>query len=85
VGDRRYTVREIDALRQAVTNMWLYGSYNLVGSGCSRVYVEQEKTRCVEELVRTHMLAGHTAEDLYASERKQADARKMSDDAGDAK
>lgn len=67
--ERAYTVSEIDALRQAVENKWLYGSYSLSGGGSSRSYYEAEKTRCVEELVRTHMLAGHTAEDLYATER----------------
>lgn len=70
MSDRAYTVGEIDALRGAVSNMWLYGSYSLQDRGFSRVYGEAEKTRCVEEIVRTHMVAGHTAEDLYATEQR---------------
>ncbi len=67
--ERSYTVREIDALRQAVGTKWLYGSYNVPTQRMSRSYTEREKTECVEEIVRTWMLAGKTAEDLYASER----------------
>lgn len=73
MGERAYTVREIDALRAAVEKKWLFGSYNPWdradgGSICSRSYRGEEKAAAVEEMVRTHMLAGHTAEDLYASE-----------------
>ena len=71
---RAYTVREVDALRMAVENKWLYGRYNPYQSGFSRSYMEQDKSKAVEELVRTHMLAGHTAEDLYASERPPSSA-----------
>ena len=38
-----------------------------VGSG-SRTYKEVEKTKCVEELLRTYMLAGVEPEDLEISE-----------------
>lgn len=70
MGERKYSVSELEALRQAVETKWLFGSYSQCGrSGMSRVYYPDEKTKQVEELVRTHMLAGHTAEDLYASER----------------
>ena len=65
--ERTYTVREVDALRSACESKWLFSSYR-GRSGASRAYKEDEKTRCVEEIVRTHMQAGHTAEDLYASE-----------------
>ena len=65
--ERAYTVREVDALRSACESKWLFGSYRW-RSGASRPYKQEEKTSCVEEMVRTHMLAGHTAEDLYASE-----------------
>jgi hypothetical protein len=70
VSERAYTVREIDALRGAVERKWLFGTYRQSGSGgyASRVYSENDKTQCVEAILRTHMLAGHTAEDLYASE-----------------
>lgn len=68
--ERAYTVAEIDALRRAIENKYLYGKYNLQQTaGCSRSYREEEKTSCVEQLVRTFMLVGHTAEDLYASEQ----------------
>ena len=51
-----------------------YGSPIEVPWGVSsRVYKETEKTAAVEQLVvRTHMLAGHTAEDLLASEQPAA-------------
>lgn len=72
MAERAYTVAEIEALRQAVETKWLFGSYGQFRSGCfasSRTYQGAEKEQAVEAIVRTHMLAGHTAEDLYASER----------------
>ena len=72
--ERAYTVAEIQALRSAVKMKWLYGSYSpnfQQGSGMSRSYMESDKYKAVEEITRTHMLAGHTAEDLYASERQK--------------
>lgn len=69
--ERACTVKELDALRRVVEWHWLFGSYV---PGCSRFngrsYKNEEKTKCVEELVRTHMLAGHTAEDLIVSENE---------------
>ena len=67
MSERQYSVNELDALRIAVNNKWLYGSY-ISRNEFSRTYCEDEKTKAVEEMVRTHMLAGHTAKDLYASE-----------------
>jgi hypothetical protein len=71
VTERAYTVAELDALREAVERKWLFGiySHSISGISCSRCYNEVEKTQCVEAIVRTHMIAGQTAEDLYASER----------------
>lgn len=70
MNERKYSVSEINALRRAVENKWLWGSYGNIGvSGTSRPYLEEEKTKAVEEIVRTHMCAGHTAEDLCASEQ----------------
>ncbi len=67
--DRSYTVAELDALRCAVERKFLYGRYaGPTNGGWSRTYQEDEKVACVEQQVRTHMLAGHTAEDLLASE-----------------
>jgi hypothetical protein len=68
--ERAYTVNEIESLRRAVENKWLFGSYGQsMGISQSRTYSEPEKTQCVEHIVRTWMQAGKTAEDLYASER----------------
>ena len=69
MAERVYTVWELEALRQAVENKWLFGSYTRNSAGFSRSFREPERVFCVEQLVRTHMLAGHTAEDLYESER----------------
>lgn len=68
MDERKYSVSELDSLRRAVDCKWLYGTYAPRG-GSSRCYREEERARCVEEMVRTHMLAGHTADDLYASEK----------------
>ena len=67
--DRAYTVRELDDLRRVVEHKWLFGSYSLaLNNVTSRIYREEEKQKAVEERTRTHMLAGHTAQDLYESE-----------------
>jgi hypothetical protein len=64
--ERAYTVKEIDALRAALEMRWLYGTTALSGmQGMSRSYGSEEKIVAVEELVRTHMLAGHTTKDIY--------------------
>lgn len=65
--ERDYTVRELDDLRSAVENKWLYGTYSPSGNCFSRSYREDEKCKSVEAMVRTHMLAGHTACDLLDS------------------
>ena len=76
MSERKYSVSEIDALRGLVENKYLYGVYDLgllPMNGCySRNYREEEKVAAVEAMVRTHMLAGHTAEDLLASGRPTA-------------
>lgn len=73
MGERAYTVSEINDLRQVVETKWLWGSYNLSqhSGGMSRSFNENERAKAVEEMVRTHMLAGHTAADLLASERRK--------------
>lgn len=71
MSERKYSVTEIDALRRAVDNKYLWGCYSppqTAGARLSRSYKEEEKAAAVEQRVRTHMLAGHTADDLYASE-----------------
>lgn len=37
-----------------------------------RAYTSEQRDRAVEDLVRTHMLAGHTAQDLLDSEKRSA-------------
>lgn len=67
--ERKYSVHEIDDLRQVVENKYLFGVYRGPSGSCSsRCYREPEKTTVVEEQVRTWMLAGVTAEDLRNSE-----------------
>lgn len=66
---RQYTVKEIDELRRCCETKFLYGFYrfpesNEVRHYTSRASYEWERSRIVEEMVRTHMLAGHTAKDL---------------------
>lgn len=63
--ERAYTVPEIDALRQVCERKYLWGSYDLAPNGrCSRSYMEQDMVVAVEQMVRTFMLAGKTAQDL---------------------
>ena len=69
MSERRYTVAEIDSLRHAHEMKYLYGSYaGPRNNQCSRSYSPVEKDTVVEQWVRTSMLAGHTADDLIASE-----------------
>lgn len=42
-----------------------------------RAYIEAERDCAVEEIVRTHMLAGHTAQDLLDSEKNSAALDKL--------
>lgn len=72
---RAYTVKEIDALRQTVDNKYVWGFYSgsrmLAGQtvAVENSYNEVEKTKVVEEQVRTWMQAGKTAQDLIDSEK----------------
>ncbi len=64
--ERAYTVKEIDQMRDAVEFRWLWGctpSQQLADS-CSRTYKETDMVKCVEEQLRTYMLAGVDPEDL---------------------
>ncbi len=72
--ERSYTVKEIDELRSVVEQRWLFGTSVVpdTRSQMSRSYQEDEKTRCVEELVRTYMLAGKTADDLRKEDTERA-------------
>ena len=75
--ERAYTVRELDELRQAVERKWFWGAYRIPltppnADGYSvrlgRTHKGAESDIAIEQIVRTHMLAGHTAADLLASE-----------------
>lgn len=72
--ERAYTVTELDALRQVVEHKWLFGRYTPYATRPGEItlggrwWKAEEKILSVEAMVRTHMLAGHTAEDLLASE-----------------
>lgn len=67
--DRAYTVKELDALREVVRRKIEWGTYGQPGPTAHGFCQTQPAlTAMVEEKVRTHMVAGHTAEDLIASE-----------------
>lgn len=67
---KSYTVREIDALRGAVENRYLWGNANGASeAGFSRTYKESEMRVDVEEQVRTYMLAGITAQALCKADK----------------
>ena len=76
---RHYTVADIDNLREAVRNIYLWGNaLGPSGQDVSRSYEEAEMTKSVEESVRTYMLAGVTGADLCAADREryeEAEAR----------
>lgn len=69
---KTYTVQEIALLRQACEQRWLFGT-NRIGPGTqmSRTYLSEEKDRGVEEMVRTYIAAGITAEDLWRADNPQ--------------
>ncbi len=72
--ERAYTVAELDALRCVVEHKFLYGQYRerttrQIQAHCwSRPYREEDRLATIEQQVRTHMLAGNTAQDLIDSE-----------------
>ncbi len=65
--DRSYSLVEIDQMRALIDNKYLYGAFrphfSEAGIG-SRAFYEEEKTACVEEQLRTHMVAGLGPDDL---------------------
>jgi len=68
---KNYTVQELDDLRRVIENKVIFGTYSVKfenGMRISRAYNESDKDKFVEERTRTHMLAGHTAQDLIESE-----------------
>lgn len=69
---RVYTPLELDDLRRVVSAKWLYGRYQPRPGIRSRPHGIAELAVSVEEMVRTHMMAGHTADMLVASELPKA-------------
>lgn len=68
---RKYSVADIEDLRDVVRAKIIFGNYN--GSWQpSRGYREAEVAMQVEAMVRTHMLAGHYAAQLRASDPPRA-------------
>lgn len=67
--ERSYTVSEIDALRSACEIRWVFGTTAFsTKPRFGRLYSEKEKSVAVEQLVRTYMLAGITAQDIYEAD-----------------
>lgn len=80
----KYTVAEIDALRGACESRYLFGT-TAPTSGMSRSYYEPDKAKAVEEMVRTYMLAGIRADDLYAQDGVKLPSAPSPDQASDEK
>lgn len=68
MNDRKYSVKEIDAMRMLIENKFLYGSYRpdfkpgITYS--SRSYKADEGAAVVEQELRTAMLAGLGPDDF---------------------
>jgi hypothetical protein len=85
--DRAYTVKELDRLRKVVEDKLTWGYYNISWAFAKyndreepknwrgSFYAEAVLTKMVEERVRTHMLAGHTAEQMCREEDEELVAR----------
>ena len=77
MSDRAYTVKEIDDLRGACEMRWLFGTTKIIRNilrGCS--YNQRDKDHGIEELVRTYMLAGLVAKDLYEADNPKKEEGK---------
>ncbi len=77
MADRAYTVTELDALRRVIRRKATWGRYDgdlpmpkdaVTFVQRAHTYAPDVLNRIVEEQARTHMIAGHTAEDLLASD-----------------
>ena len=75
MSERAYTVAQINQLRDVCREKVIWGSYGGPDlepgetTVMSRGFAPGDVERDTTELVRMHMLAGHTAADLLASER----------------
>ncbi len=66
---RKYSLKEVDSLRSACELRVLFGTTNLPDGGCSGVHYGNEVSVKTEEMVRTYILAGITAADLYSEDK----------------
>jgi hypothetical protein len=75
--ERSYTVSEVDALRTALEKRFLFGSCAPNHKGRSSLsYTEEEMAEVVEHRLRTHMIAGHVAQNLIDEDvRKELERR----------
>lgn len=66
--ERAYMLKEIDDLRQLCRDKWTYGSFfpDFASGQIGRTWYGSERDIGTEELVRTYMLAGITAEQIRA-------------------
>jgi len=72
---KKYSVAEINSLRSACEQIYLFGTPLLQPKGgFSRSFKESDKITAVEEMCRTYMTAGITADDLckaYAPQQEE--------------
>lgn len=75
--ERAYTVKEIDSLRKVCEDRLRYGSsvrdkwpWQSNGNGRICLSLRSPSKREIEEVVRTYMLAGITADDILAEDSK---------------
>lgn len=64
---RKYTLDEIDRMRDAVEAIWMWGPHDQRAAASitfSRVYQENEKTLAVEQQLRTYMANGTDPHEL---------------------
>lgn len=73
MAERAYTVKEVDALRSACEDRYLFGSCVPNADRVSVSYKESDMRITVEGWVRTHMIAGHVAQDLIDVDSQQAE------------
>lgn len=80
MADRAYTVKEIDDLRRACDDRYLFGSCVYYGNGprVSHSYSERDKAVAVEQMVRAYMISGHIAQDLIDEDTRKAEAWRSS-------
>lgn len=79
MSERKYTISEIDALRNACEMRFLYGTTDLSNfprQWVSNSYREEVKVKAVEEMVRTYMAGGIVASDIREEDTKRAVAHR---------